>query len=166
MPKKFVTARDIRGKTTKVAVDKLTFRPSIYALIFRGDQILLCPEWNGYDFPGGGVELGETLDEALKREVWEETGLSIERDRTVAVESDFYIPMKKPVRHYQTILIYVLAKKVRGQLTAENLTEYEKIFAKKAVWMPLKKIKKINFINKSINGPKIIAQALNLKKYG
>lgn len=141
MPKKFVTARSISGKTTKVAITDLTFRPSIYALIFKGDAILLCPEYDGYDFPGGGVDKGETLDEALTREVWEEAGLTVERGATVAVESGFFLGDKTGNKH-QTILIYSLVKKVRGQITDKNLTPDEKKFAKKAVWIPLKQIKK------------------------
>lgn len=36
-----------------------------------------------HDFPGGGLELGENLHEALKREVMEEVGLTVEIDKPV-----------------------------------------------------------------------------------
>ena len=36
------------------------------------------PALNLYTFPGGGVEIGETLSEAVTREVREETGLAVE----------------------------------------------------------------------------------------
>lgn len=44
-------------------------------------RVLLIREGYGYydwDLPGGGVEVGENLDEAIRREVREECGVSIE----------------------------------------------------------------------------------------
>ena len=35
-------------------------------------------DWSGVTFPGGHVEAGESFADAVKREVWEETGLTIE----------------------------------------------------------------------------------------
>jgi len=53
------------------------------ALIFRDDCILLAergkePLKGYWSLPGGVVEVGETLDQAIRREVREETGLDVE----------------------------------------------------------------------------------------
>ena len=37
------------------------------------------PDWPGLCFPGGHVEPGESFVESVIREVWEETGLTIEK---------------------------------------------------------------------------------------
>lgn len=42
-------------------------------------QDRLDPEWPGVTFPGGHVEPGESFTKAVIREVWEETGLTIEK---------------------------------------------------------------------------------------
>ena len=39
------------------------------------------PDWPGLCFPGGHVEPGESFVESVIREVWEETGLTIEKPR-------------------------------------------------------------------------------------
>jgi len=56
---------------------------AVSAAIFRDDKILLVrrarpPAKGFYSLPGGRVEFGESLHDALHREVEEETGLKIE----------------------------------------------------------------------------------------
>jgi ADP-ribose pyrophosphatase YjhB (NUDIX family) len=56
---------------------------AVSAAIFRDGRVLIVrraqpPAQGLYTLPGGAVELGETLEEAVIREVNEETGLAIE----------------------------------------------------------------------------------------
>ena len=55
---------------------------AVSAAIFRDGRVLIVrrarpPAHGLYTLPGGGVELGETLEQAIIREVREETGLEI-----------------------------------------------------------------------------------------
>lgn len=72
------------------------FRVAVSALIFEAGQILLAHrrdiDW--WNLPGGGMEVGETVDEALYREVYEETKLEVEIERLVGVYSK---PQKQEV---------------------------------------------------------------------
>src|SRR6266702_535822 len=65
------------------------FRIAVSALIFDEGRILLAHrrdiDW--WNLPGGGMEVGETVDEALRREVAEETGLEVEIEQLVGVYS-------------------------------------------------------------------------------
>ncbi|GAC1469386.1 MAG: hypothetical protein PVSMB2_37990 [Ktedonobacteraceae bacterium] len=87
------------------------FRISVYALIFRGNEILLAlrRDIDWWNLPGGGLELGETVEEGVCREVREETGLVVEVDRLVGVYS-------KPQK--QEIVLTFLCRTVGGTLTA------------------------------------------------
>jgi ADP-ribose pyrophosphatase YjhB (NUDIX family) len=52
-------------------------RPAVKGLVERDGRYLLLEQPVGWVPPGGGVEHGETFREALRREVREETALSV-----------------------------------------------------------------------------------------
>ena len=54
-------------------------RPSVRAIIFRDGKLALVHngKFDYYMFPGGGIEEGESHEEALIREVKEESGLVV-----------------------------------------------------------------------------------------
>jgi ADP-ribose pyrophosphatase YjhB (NUDIX family) len=68
-----------------VATRSYPARPilAVSAAIVRDGRVLIArrarpPAHGIYTLPGGGVEVGETLQDAVKREIMEETGLTIE----------------------------------------------------------------------------------------
>ena len=67
---------------------------TVSAVIFNSDnKILLCKshKWdNKYVIPGGHVEYNEKLEEALQREILEETGLTIYDIKPVGLKECFY----------------------------------------------------------------------------
>ena len=72
-----IICHDISDREYAVSPDKFIFRPSVYGVLIEDGKILLSRQWDGYDFPGGGMNIDETLEEALLREFWEETGLRV-----------------------------------------------------------------------------------------
>ena len=75
-------------------VDKIYPEVTVGALIFNPlDEILLIKshKWkNKYVMPGGHIELGERAEDALKREVKEETNLSIYDIRFICFQEFIY----------------------------------------------------------------------------
>ncbi len=87
------------------------FRIAVYALIFNPKHEILLAlrrdiDW--WNLPGGGLELGETIEEGVCREVREETGLEVEVDHLVGVYS-------KPQK--QEIVLTFLCRVLGGVLT-------------------------------------------------
>jgi len=69
----------------------LGVRPSASAVIFdRRGRLLLQQRSDGgqWGLPGGSVEIGESLADAVRREVKEETGLVVTVRRLIGVYSD------------------------------------------------------------------------------
>ncbi|MEK7701884.1 MAG: NUDIX domain-containing protein [candidate division NC10 bacterium] len=69
----------------------LGIRPSVSAVIFdRRGRLLLQQRSDGgqWGLPGGSVEIGESVTDAVRREVREETGFVVSVCRLVGVYSD------------------------------------------------------------------------------
>ncbi len=141
----------------EVPVKKLSFRPSVYGVIIKDDKILLSRQWDGYAFPGGGIELGEDMHEALGREMLEETGLQVKVGEIVACENSFF---KWEEHHWHTILIFLSAEVVGGTLSIDGVEEIERDHIEHLPeWVPLADIKKIKFYT-SFDSLKVIQAAL------
>jgi len=67
----------------------MMIRPGVSAIILRPEGILLQLRSDNHlwGLPGGGVEPGESVSEAIVREVREETGLEVRPGRLIGVYS-------------------------------------------------------------------------------
>jgi len=159
---KKVICHDIYGKLYKVDAKKLAFRPSIYGILIKKNKVLLSKQWDGYDFPGGGAELHETIDETLQREFWEETGFKVKRNKIIFVGSSlFYSILRK--KYWNCQLMYFSVKKISGKLSKAHLDKYEQKYAGLAKWININKLEQIKFYNilGNRNSIKLIKQARN-----
>jgi 8-oxo-dGTP diphosphatase len=112
------------------------------ALIFEDDRILLVergrePLKGQWSLPGGAVETGERLEEALIREVREETGLEV-APAQVAVIFERIIPGVEGQPEYHYVLVDFLCALRGGALCAGDDSNCAAWFALKdldTLWM-------------------------------
>jgi 8-oxo-dGTP diphosphatase len=81
----------------------------IGAVIFRDDRVLLVkrarePRRGEWSIPGGIQHLGETVNEALCREVTEETGLIVEVIDVVAIVDAIFRDEAGRVKYHYTLV--------------------------------------------------------------
>ena len=88
-----------------IAVSGLISHPNGKVLLIRGPR-------RGWEFPGGQVEEGENLIEALQREIQEEAGITASIGELVGVYSNIKAPTK--------LAFGFLGDYVSGELTTSN----------------------------------------------
>lgn len=68
-----------------------TIRPKVVCVLWHAERMLLIRATDPHDGrsfllpPGGGVEFGETIDDAIRRELFEELGIQIENPRRLGM---------------------------------------------------------------------------------
>ena len=100
------------------------------ALIINKEYIYLANEGTVYHFPGGHLEQNETLQECLKREVLEETGIELEENdikepflKIIYQNKDW--PLKGKNRKCE-IYYYAIETQKEFDITKTKYTEHEK----------------------------------------
>lgn len=105
------------------------------AIVVEGDKILLVKIHSGnrddYELPGGGVEEGETPEEAAIRELFEETGI---KGEIVRLAAKYYNGFA------QEYIYSFLIKKIGGDITQQYNVEGEKDYIRAVEWKKLNEI--------------------------
>jgi 8-oxo-dGTP diphosphatase len=96
-----------KPKTPLLAADSVVFDAEGRVLLVRRKN----PPFKGrYALPGGFVDIGETVEEACRRELMEETGIKAGKLRLVGVYSD---PKRDPRGHVCTVVFLAGAPRAK-----------------------------------------------------
>ena len=110
-------------------------RVGAYAVCRRDDEILLSRMVfgsQGWMLPGGGIEHGEDPVDAAVREVFEETGYTVEIERLLGVHN--FVKEEKRERHHAIRIIY------SGRITGGTLTAEVGGSSDLAAWFPVAEV--------------------------
>ncbi len=108
---------------------KRSERPSVRAIIKRGEKLAMVHDmkYDYYMFPGGGIEEGESYEEALIREVREETGLNVFPE--TIVEYGSVLRIQKSTIFEKTVFVqenFYYCCEVGDDIGLQHLDEYER----------------------------------------
>jgi 8-oxo-dGTP diphosphatase len=111
-------------------------RPCAGMLVVKGDAVLLlrrahAPRIGGIDVPGGFLEAGESLESCARRELREETGLTVGRVEPLSFHWDEY--SLRGFGRFPTMNWYFVADWRRGEPAGAD-------DAASAEWVPLAKL--------------------------
>lgn len=112
---------------------------SVYGVVFKDGALLLTELKEGerptrmFDIPGGHVDEGETLDQAVMREVWEETGVRV-RVRAMCAYKKITITIPKPEGWKYPYPIGYMALFLCEIVSEEEFVETEDTHGR--VWLP------------------------------
>lgn len=126
----------------------MAIRCASKAIIIENDAVLLnrCKRADGtvyYDLPGGGQKVYESLEQAVIREVKEETGYDVRVDRFVALAEEIYTNecLREKYPEYTHRILHIFKADI---IDHKKDTPIETDFQMEAsVWMPLGNIETI-----------------------
>lgn len=110
-------------------------------LLFGKKKVNVGPYPNTWHLIGGGVDDGESLTDAIKREIKEEAGIEVEISRSLGFDEDYEPNKHGEITHY--IFLMFLAKYVSGEIKADDDIE-------KLEWISKDKLSEIELNKPSI----------------
>lgn len=158
--KKYINCKNNFGDYEDVPIGKFIFRPSAYAFIYKnGKVVILTNKSNGKVwFPGGGIEIGEKIEDGLKREIIEETGLKVNIEKMVLVKENFFY-YKPSEEAYHAFLFFYLCKPITSKLISDDLVD--DLESKRPRWVKISDIRKKNISDLSENIYPVIKKLIN-----
>lgn len=95
---------NIMLKWTKLNLkDTRKYRQCVRIIITKGDKVLLGKkfindEFVGYEFPGGGIEEGYSLEETVRKECLEEVGIKVTNITSLGIQFKYDVNYPNPER--------------------------------------------------------------------
>lgn len=132
-------------------------RQAIRAVVTNGDKMLVMKRnkfsKEYYTLIGGGIELGEVLEVALRRELAEETGMQVGAARLVYVEDagEPYGTQYVYWCEYQGGDPVLGSDSEEAHISAAGQNTYE------PMWLPLAELPNVNFVSGSLKAELISA---------
>lgn len=119
---------------------RLIYREVVRGIIFYNNNILMVHCNKGdYKFPGGGIDTGENHEEALSREVREETGCIVDSVlNKIGIVTERNIDTFDEESIFEMTSYYYLCK-VTDEQVFQELDDYEKELDFKPIWINLDK---------------------------
>ncbi|KAA9013354.1 NUDIX hydrolase [Niallia endozanthoxylica] len=95
----------------------------VVVVLDQENRLLMVESDKGWKLPGGFIELGESAEEAGRREIWEETGLIIDNLELIGVISgkDFLTKLSNGDEYFPVTLVYVTKDIKGGFLTPDGM---------------------------------------------
>lgn len=120
------------------------FRYRAAAIIVEDDSVLFVTnEKDDYYYSvGGGVHLNETAEEAVLREVFEETGIHFEIDRLAVVHENFFEGSNTLEGYscHEIAFYYLMKSRGTKELNSESYSCYGA--QEEMCWLPIKELDK------------------------
>ncbi|MCL2439176.1 MAG: NUDIX domain-containing protein [Alphaproteobacteria bacterium] len=142
---KKILSRQIDGSLIEIELDKLEKKlDAIIGIAIRDGKILILPMFGGYDFPGGGMKVGEDHLDALIREFKEETGYDVKPGEIMGAYTTSFTSHKNSKHFHQVSLVYSV-EILGGSRDCATPTEDEKKYCSRAEWVNFETLKTLDF---------------------
>jgi 8-oxo-dGTP pyrophosphatase MutT (NUDIX family) len=124
---------------------RINYRTAVRAVIWKDNKILMVHSNRGdYKFPGGGLNKDESHEEALKREVREETGYIINN-----VKDKIGVIIERKLDDYEENSIFEMTSyyylcEITSNQTTQQLDDYEEELEFHPIWIGVDKAIELN----------------------